>query len=255
MRLRRRSVVVTSLLYLQSVVWAGSMGGLNSSFSGVWGGVGGSFTYSTLSGRTNITKVSSTPSTAEYLFNDILTNHMSPVVNIGYMYDFHNDWLAGVKILYKYIGQEEFDLTWSGSYSDGTYQSAGLRTKLVQDIYPLATAGYQFGNWFLYGGAGPSWANVRTDLNGDVLPSGSLNFTPVNTSQSKTILGGAGQVGFQYLLPMRFMVDLSYNFLATPSAMIPTINFATGSSVNYATFNQRVSVVEQGLNITLNKYF
>lgn len=73
-------------------------------------------------------------------------------------------------------------------------------------------------------------------------------------SQSKTIIGGAGQVGFEYMLPYRFMVDISYNFLATPKTSIPNIVFQAGSN-NYSKFGQDLSVVEQGINITVNKYF
>lgn len=119
----------------------------------------------------------------------------------------------------------------------------------------MASTAYEFGPWLTYIGAGPAWATVRADLNGDILPPNSLTFVPVNTSQSATILGGAGQVGFEYMLPNRFTVDISYSFLVTPRTNLPSINLNTTTGVGYTKIIQSVSVVEQGINITLNKYF
>lgn len=242
-------------LLFTSICNAGGMGEIANHYQGFWFGVGGSYNYSTLSGKTNISQVSSTPSSAEFLLSDNLTNHMAPVVNAGYYYTLPQNWYIGAKFLYKYIGQEQFDQTWSTTFTDGSYQTAGIRTKFIQDFYLLASAAYEFGPWLTYVGAGPAWATVRADLNGDVLPPSSLTFVPVNTSQSATILGGAGQVGFEYMLPNRFTVDISYSFLVTPRRDLPAINFNTTTGVGYTKIIQSVSVVEQGINITLNKYF
>ncbi len=180
---------------------------------------------------------------------------MAPVVNAGYYFGLPDNWYVGAKFLYKYIGQEQFDQSWSTTFTDGSYQTAGLRTKFVQDFYLIFSGAYQFGQWLLYAGAGPSWATVTVNLNGDVLPPSSLTFIPENLSQSKTILGGAAQIGFEYMLPHRFMVDISYAFLATPKVAIPAINFNTTTNIGFTGFSQSVSVVEQGINITINKYF
>lgn len=246
-----------SLLYmgLSTASFAGSMGEAIPNYSGLWVGVGGSYNYSTLSGQTNIKQVSSTPSSAQFLLSDNLTNHMAPVFNAGYYFGLPNHWYAGAKFLYKYIGQEQFDQTWSATFTDGSYQTAGLRTKFIQDFYLLLSGGYQFGPWLMYAGAGPTWATARVDLNGDLLPPGTLTFIPENMSHSKTILGGGGQVGFEYMLPNRFMVDISYTFLATSKTNVPPINFSTTTNIGYTRFTQSVSVVEQGINITLSKYF
>src|SRR3990167_487781 len=61
-----------SVLCAQSNVWAGAMSASYAGFSGLWAGAGGSYDYTTLSGRTNITQISSAPSTVEYLMNDNL---------------------------------------------------------------------------------------------------------------------------------------------------------------------------------------
>lgn len=253
--IRIGSLLLLGLFQFSNPAHAGNMGDSIASYRGFWAGVGGSYDYTTISGKTNINQVSSTPSSAEFLLNDNLTSHMAPVVNAGYYLALPQDWYVGAKFLYKYIGQEQFDQTWSATFTDGSYQTAGLRTKLIQDFYLLVSGGYQFGQWLMYAGAGPSWATVRTNLNGDVLPPSSLIFIPENLSQSKTMIGGAGQVGFQYMLPNRFSVDISYGFLATPQTNIPSINFLTTTNIGFTRFSQSVSVVEQGVNITLNKYF
>ena len=246
--------IISSLMLISSICAAGSMGELMPSFAGAWGGVGGSYTYSTLSGRTNITQVNGAPSPSQYLLSQNLLSHMAPVVDAGYYFLVNSEWLVGPKFLYKYIGQEQFDQSWSGTYQDGSYQTAGLRTQSVQNFNLFLSGGYQFNQWLMYAGVGPGWGNVKLDLNGDVLPASSLVFTQVNISQSKTMIGGSGQLGFEYMLPKGFMVDFSYNFLATPTTSIPTI-FFNATNNNYASFKQSVSVVEQGLNISLNKYF
>ena len=255
MRYITNSMALLSTLFFACTAHAGAMGESSARFSGFWTGVGGSYNDSTISGKTNITQISSAPSNAEYLLNDNLTTHLAADVNVGYFYDFQNDWLAGLKFAYKYIGQEQYDASWSGTFSDGTYQTAGLRTKFMQDFFLLVDGACQFNSWLLYAGAGPSWVNVREYLNGDVLPASSFIFTPVNQSKSEYITGGVGEVGFQYMLPHRFAVDISYNFVATPSGSLPPIQFATTNSANYTVFNQSVSIVEQGFNITLNKYW
>ncbi|MCX7115856.1 MAG: outer membrane beta-barrel protein [Gammaproteobacteria bacterium] len=242
------------LMTASSLSMAGTMGENPTSFAGFWGGIGGSYTYSTLGGKTSILQVNSAPSSAQYTLSDSILNHMAPVVDAGYYFPIGTDWVIGPKFLYKYIGQEQFDQTWSGTYQDGSYQTAGLRTKSIQDFNLFLSGGYQFNQWLLYAGAGPGWANARVDLNGSLLPATSVVFTPVNVSHSKTMIGGAAQVGFEYMLPMRFTVDISYNFLAVPSTLVSPITFnSTGG--NYASFSQSLNVVEQGINVSLNKYF
>ncbi|MDP3705956.1 MAG: outer membrane beta-barrel protein [Legionellaceae bacterium] len=243
------------LMLFSGFAVAGSMGDAAPDYRGFWIGAGGSYNYSTINGSTHINQVSSTPSSSQFLLSDNLSNHMAPVVNAGYYFELPNQWYLGAKFLYKYISQEQFDQSYSTTFTDGSYQTAGLRTKFIQDFYLLASGAYQFGPWLMHAGMGPAWATVQVNLNGDVLPPSSLVFIPENMSQSKTIIGGAGQVGFEYMLPNRFMVDISYAFLATPTTDVPAVNFATTTTIGFTRFSQNVNVVEQGINITLNKYF
>ena len=243
-----------ALIGLSGVNFAGTIGKATDSFTGFWVGGGGSYTYSTVNGKTNIVQVNSAPSSAQYLLSSNILNHMAPIVNAGYYFPIQSDWFIGPKFLYKYIGQQQFDQTWSGTYQDGSYQSAGIRTKSIQNFSALLSAGLEFNQWLMYAGAGPGFANVQVELNGSYLPATSLVFTPINTKSSTTIVGGAAQVGFEYMLPKRFIVDISYNFIATPTASVPKIVFPAANG-RYSSFAQNVNIVEQGINITLSKYF
>ncbi|AHE67558.1 outer membrane protein [Legionella oakridgensis] len=252
---KRNLWLILSCLPLSAELHAGTAGTLPSTYAGLWAGFGGSYIYSQVGGNTNITMVSSTPATVEYLLNQNLKNHLAPLVNVGYLFDLKNDWYLGAKVLYKYIGVEQFDQSWSGTFQNGAYQSAGLHTKLRQDLSLLLNGGYQFGSWLVYGGIGPAMVDVAAELNAEILAPTSTTFQPVNTTHSKYLWGGAAQVGFEYMLPNRFMVDVSYNFLASSKQTLPTIRLQSGTAGLYTAFSQQVHVTEQGINVTINKYF
>ena len=252
-----RSKAVLFICFMSTIVpgYAGSMGE-SANFSGFYAGAGGSYVYTTISGTTTITQSTSPSSHAPYTLTTALTNHMAPVVNAGYFYDLHNQWYVGAKGLYKYIGVNALDQTWAASYPQTfTAQSASLYSKLVQDASLLFVGAYQFDNWLLYGGVGPGMGNAQLKLNGATLPIGISNALQTKLSSTTNAWGGAGQIGAQYLLPNRFSIDLSYNFLATNLTSLPTINFISAPSYQYSSFAQRIHVTEQGFNITLNKYF
>jgi outer membrane protein W len=238
---------------MSTTVTAGTIGDVTN-YSGLWAGVGGGYVSTSTNGGTDITVISNTPSPAMYL-NTNVTNRLAPVVNAGFLFQLPNQWLLGPKAIYKYIGIEQFAQSWSGTSQDGTYQTAGLHTKMNHEFFLLLDAGFNFDHWLVYAGAGPAINSVSAILNGDVLPATSFAFSPVNISKNKIIWGGAGQVGFEYMLPYRFMVDISYNFMATGKTHIANITLPTTSGISYTVFSQSLQVIEQGVNITVNKYF
>ena len=255
MNLRSKCISIIPLMGAMASSYAGTMGDAQR-YSGFYGGAGGSYIYTTVSGTTNIAQSTAPTSIAKYNLSTALTNHIAPIVNAGYFYDLHNQWYVGAKGIYKYIGVDVLDQSWTGSYpSTGTSQSASLYTTLVQDASLMLVGAYQFDNWLLYSGVGPGLGNAKLNLNGDTLPIGATTAQQASLSSLTNAWGGAGQVGIQYLLPNRFSVDLSYNFLATSPTTLPTINFISNPSYQYATFSQHVNIIEQGFNITLNKYF
>lgn len=249
-----KKLVIIGGVGLTMVTQAGTMGDLPR-FSGLWAGVGGSYINTTTHGKTNLTMVSTSTFPAEFLLDKNLENHLSPIANAGYLFDLPNQWLMGIKGFYKYIGSEQFDQSWSGTFQNGTYQTAGLHTKLNDEYALFLINGYQFDHWIVYGGMGPSVNTVTEELNGAVLLNTSLNFQPVNISKNHTFWGGAGQVGFEYLLPNRFMVDISYNLVVSSNQTIPSLIFPTGNPSMYTSISQSMHLVEQGINISVNKYF
>lgn len=224
-------------------------------FSGFSAGVGGSYTHTTVTGETNTVMYSPFVPVIQYDTNENLESNLSPVVNAGYFFKPKNNWLVGVKGVYKYIGVKQFDVSWTGTYQNGVYQQAIFNTKLQQELFVLFNAGYSFGHWLVYGGIGPSATQVQNQLIGNMLPPTSLNFQHVTMSQSKILWGAAGQVGFEYMLPNRFTIDLSYNFVGTPSSTLPSVRFNTGTSDVFSLFTQKAYLTEQGINISVNKYF
>ena len=254
MSINFKFILTIGVMCFNTVLYAGAMG-KHSTFSGFYVGAGGGYIYTTVNGSTDI-KISTVPVVDTSTVITALTNHMAPVLTAGYFYDSHKNWLLGVKGFYKYIGVNEFSDFWVGAFpSTNASQSAAISTKLTQDGALFFTGGYQFDNWLLYAGAGPGAANTRVKLNGQLITVGAPYALTSTIEKTKTLWGGAGQVGAQYLLPNRLSIDLSYNFLATQLGSLPTIYFLSVPSSQYSSVSQRVHVVEQGFNITLNKYF
>ncbi len=159
------------------------------------------------------------------------------------------------RVIYKYIGNEQFDISWSGTLQNGAYQTGGVHSNLQYEWLFLADLGYHFDNWLVYGGIGAALFNVSAQLNGDVLPAGNFNFFSVNQQNNKSLWGGSGHVGIEYMLPNRFTVDLSYNFVISQKQNVPSLIFSSGNANFYSQFVQNLQAVEQGVNVTINKYF
>ena len=235
--------------------YAGTLGSSPVSFAGFWVGAGGSYVSTRLNGNTTIQTQPAISAPGTYILSTGSETHFAPVANVGYFHTVIDKWLLGPRVIYKYIGNEQFDISWSGTLQNGAYQTGGVHSKLQDEWLFLADLGYSFDNWLVYGGAGAALFNVSAQLNGDVLPSGSFNFFPVNTQKSKSLWGGAGHVGFEYILPHRFTVDFSYNFAISPTQALPALLFPSGNSNYFSKFMQSLQAVEQGVNVTINKYF
>lgn len=251
-----KNLFFSSLMCFGVTSYAGTLGDANTpNFSGFYVGAGGGYINTAISGTTYVS-MSTSPGTSQYPLITTLTNHIAPLIDAGYSYPVYNNWLLGVKGLYKYLGSEQEALSWTATFPvTNTYQSAGLYTKLVQDFALLLDFGYQFDNWLIYGGVGPGGATASFKLNGDNFPATSSTSIPVNLQTQTTLWGGAAQVGVQYLLPNRFAIDLSYNFTATANSALNNILFPSYPDSAYSSFNQHLEIIEQGFNITFTKYF
>ncbi len=256
MSLKRRMLGCAFAGLLSPSLYAGTMGEPMPSFEGFLFGVGGGYLNTNLSKWTNVTMLSTFPSITEYYQADNIKSSFSPIANASYFSAFQDLWLWGIKGVYKYLGVQHPSLLWSGTYQNGTYQEATFHTELVQEFFLTLNAGYQiFPNWLVYLGVGPSITEAETELRGNLLPNTSISFQYSEQTKSKVLWGVAGQVGFEYMLPHRFMLDLSYNLVVSPKTTMPTTYFSTNTTSFYSAFTQRVRVLDQGLNVTVNKYF
>ncbi|MDF1684914.1 MAG: outer membrane beta-barrel protein [Legionellaceae bacterium] len=252
----RRYVVFSIFLGLSSMkLCAGTMGGAPG-FDGFSAGLGAGYVNTNSSKWTDVSMVSPFPSVTEYFRGDDIKSSLSPVVNASYFYTLDHAWLVGLKGLYKYLGVQHSKIAWSGTFQNGTYQQADFHTNIIQEFFLTAEAAYEFvPNWMVYLGFGPAVTGVKNELRGNLLESTALNFQYTEKSSRKTLWGGAGQLGFEYLLPHRFAIDISYNLIVSPTTDISPIYFRTNSTNYYSKFLGQIQLLEQGLNLTVNKYF
>ncbi len=252
----RRYVLLSGLFILSSTqLYAGTMGA-TSGFDGFSAGLGAGYVNTNSSKWTDVTMVSPFPVVTEYFRGDDIKSSLSPVVNASYLYALEHSWLLGLKGLYKYLGVQHSKIAWSGTFQNGTYQQADFHTNIIQEFFLTVEAAYEFvPNWMVYLGFGPAVTGVKNELRGNLLESTAFNFQYTEKSSRKTLWGGAGQLGFEYLLPHRFAIDVSYNLIVSPTTDISPIYFRTNSSSYYSKFLGQIQLLEQGLNVTINKYF
>jgi len=252
----KQSVALSFLMVFSSAaLYAGTMGP-EPTFDGFSFGVGAGYVNTNSSKWTDVTMISPFPSVTEYFRGDDIKSSFSPIANASYFHALENQWLVGLKGLYKYLGVQHSKLTWSGTFQNGTYQQADFHTKIVQEFFLTLDAGYQFSqHWMSYLGLGPAVTGIKNELRGNLLESTALTFQYIEKTSSKTLWGVAGQVGFNYLFSDRLSLDLSYNLVVSPTSSTSTIYFNTNASGYYSMFSQRIQLLEQGLNITINKYF
>lgn len=256
MGLNSRMLVSVLICFLSHSLYAGTMGASQSNFEGFLFGVGTGYVNTNLTKWTNITMRSTFSPVTEYYREDNIKETLSPIANASYFTALQDQWLWGVKGVYKYLGIQHPTLSWSGTYQNGAYQEAVFHTKVEQEFFLTLDAGYQIlPNLLGYLGVGPSITGLQNQLRGNLLSSTSTVFQYTEKTSNKIAWGVAGQVGFGYMLPGRFMLDFSYNLVVTPKSTMPTTFFAANTASFCSTFSQRVQLLEQGLNITVNKYF
>lgn len=251
----RNGILAFMMVVISAPLHAGTMGPAPS-FDGFSFGVGGGYVNTNSTEQSVVNMISSFPTVTEYFREEELENSFSPVVNASYLFALKDNWLLGVKGVYKYLSIRHSELPWSGTFQNGTFQRAELHKKRQQEFFFMLDAGYQlYPSWLVYLGVGPSVTGLDNELRGDLLESTASTFQFSQQTKNKNLWGGAGQVGFEYLLPHRFAVDFSYNLVVTPMGNMPTMFFNAGASGFYTSFAQRIQLLEQGLNVTVNKYF
>ena len=225
-------------------------------FTGWSAGVGVGYVNTNLSNLTTITMFSGAGAASiERYRRDSIKGTISPLVDASYFSVYNEEWLFGIKALYKYLGVQHPYLTWAGVFSNGASQEISMHTKLVQELFVTFDIGAQFDKWMTYLGVGPAVTGVQHELRADVLAATSTTFQYVEKTRKTSLWGVAGQIGFEYMLPKQFSVDFSYNLIASPRRSSPNLILSANTLGFYTIFGQRIELLEQGLNITVNKYF
>ncbi len=259
-RLNRRSVYLLaaglSLMSMHSVYAASSLQPQdNNLFKGfaIGGGVG--YSHSITNDDTVVTMYSTAAPASEYARDENVSNGISPLADVSYYFRATDRLVWGFDALYKYIGLQQFNQAWTGTFPTGVLQQANLYTKLEHEGILMLTGGYNFNQWLVFGGVGATFITMSTTLQGDTLPSTSTSFTHTEISKDKTLWGVGGQVGFDYMLPAGFDARILYSLSVSMREKLPLIRFNSNLANSYSVFTQRVQVIDQGIGIIIKKYF
>ena len=208
---------------------------------------------------------------------------LAPSVQGGYFQHFAtSSWLWGAKFSYSYLNTTSTNrnalIPQVGSFTTlstgavtpftGNALISYAQTTALHQIALVPFIGHSFEKIFVYGGAGPTLSQVRTDLNG-LVGFADINGTHTNVSgaaQSFTgsnwVYGITGMIGATYFLSKSWFLDVNYSLATTKNQ---TSNFAstfanpnglndtstTGTLVGYSTWK----VITQGVSVSLNKLF
>lgn len=227
-----------------------------ANYSGFAMGLGVGYTHSITNDEiTTITNNSDGSSLYSYQRLENISNGLSPMVTASYYWDLPQAYVFGIDLMYKYIGIEQFNVQAPINFANGANVQANLRTKLAHELYTLLTAGYEFDNWMVFLSLGPSFIQLDTTVHTEFTAAGDINPTQYTNLHAKKITtGGAAQVGFEYMLPHRFAVQMFYSFSVSPVENEPATSYNAGAAGNVQ-YLQRVQVIDQSIGIVVNKYF
>lgn len=207
----------------------------------------------------------------------------APEFQLGYQTPIASGgWLAGVKFSYKFaninskqvanIPQNGVGSILSGPQAGTTGPITGFvlaspaEIDLRHQFLLLATVGRAFGNFTIYGGAGPALFGVKTNFL-DTIPfaTTSLNGTfpagaPMSVFNANWVAGGAAQVGGTYVLARGWFLDLAYTYARSRNFTIANSVFVQNQTGTVtisgpAVLNTQERVTNQSVTITLNYGF
>jgi opacity protein-like surface antigen len=202
-----------------------------------------------------------------------------PTVQFGYFQHLGNtDWLLGVKFSYGYLGltstTQNLIIPQFGTSSSvaaptftGYSVTRSYSVEVRHQVMSLLYAGRSFGNGFVYAGAGPSFSQIKVELD-DVVGFATLNGvltnvsgTPQSFASTDWRVGAVMTVGVTYFLTPSWFVDVSY-LLNIPEARTARFQSAfnnpgnpdsfAGSLIGTATANMQNT---QTIMLSLNKAF
>jgi hypothetical protein len=201
----------------------------------------------------------------------------------GYFQKFSgSNWLWGVKFAYNHLAatSTEMDvrIPQTGSFTNvqtgattqftGTAFARSFQTNIEQQIALTPFIGSSYEKGFVYIGAGPTYSQTRTNVNGLVgLANISGNVidvsgAPVDFASSSWVWGGAALVGATYFFTPSWFLDFSYAYARTnnhtrdfssPFANLhgPEDSTITGTLAG----SSSGKVITQGLMLTINLAF
>jgi hypothetical protein len=160
----------------------------------------------------------------------------APSVQAGYFQRLSgSDWLWGAKFSYSYLNAtavvrnallpQAGSFTATGSTTPtpftGNAVVGSYQTHIKHQMALIPLIGHAFEKGFVYGGAGPTLSQTRTDLN-SLVGFADINGdhtdvsgAPVNLFSSSWVYGGAAVIGATYFFGPTWFLDFSYTFAIT----------------------------------------
>lgn len=241
---------------------------------GIYAGLGGS--WNTIDETFNSTFLTSSHNSAwdHYAVN---LNRLAPMVQVGYWAPICNPWLWGVEAQWKYLGYKTPNVNTSrGQYiQNASFSSINIfgdkvirdftsQTKIDNEVLLLLYFGMQLQNGYAYLGLGPTLftatnniyvSSVHTAMDGgDNLSSNSVN-------SSKTMWGGAAQVGYNYYFASTCFLNLNYTYSKSGTYHFNnTVNAATLNAAGVpgpttVNLNRKINFGIQEVMFSINKVF
>ncbi len=206
---------------------------------------------------------------------------LAPSVQFGYFQSFTNSaWLFGAKFGYSYLNSTattrnalipqygSFTTVSTGavtSFTGNAYVSYA-QTTLVQQMALMPFIGHALGNGFVYGGAGLTVSQLRTDLNGligfaDINGNHTdVSGAPQNFSGTNWVYGFAATIGLTYFLGDSWFLDASYTYAQTQNQTADfSSTFTNPNGTNGTTLtgtlngNSTWDAATQSVTVTINK--
>lgn len=206
---------------------------------------------------------------------------LSPNLQLGYYNTFSGNYVYGVKLTYNYVNTSSqvgnVLLPQAGSNTPvggdpveftGNAVVRNYQTKVQNQIALLPLIGQAYSKGFVYFGAGPTYSQFRTNIDGLVgfadisgRPT-DVSGAPTNFSATKWVLGGAATVGVTYFISPEWMVDANYVIGKTQSKTayysqpFENANGRDGTDiVGTLVGNSSGNALTQSIAVTINRVF
>ena len=209
---------------------------------------------------------------------------LSPEVQAGYLRNYNESVYYGIKFTYQYLGatatNRDLYLPQVGTLTaaDGTTSAMfgyavadSVEATIDHNMNLFALVGKQFGNKYLYLGAGPSVTSLSSrnfnSIGYAIVDGTTVNVTGLVNYGSTTMWawGGAAQIGMSYFITPAWFIDASYTYSAVQSRVTwheqTFVNASTldgASAITSGSLGTRTtfkSTLLQSVNVSINRMF